>query len=104
MEIIESRVQDMITYQVEGRIDTNTSVELQERLLNGFRKTASIILDLEQVDYISSAGLRVLLIGEKTAVGKKGSLNIIHVQPQVMEVFQMSGFDKVLHFGDVNGN
>lgn len=104
MEIIESRVQDMITFQVEGRIDTNTSVELQMRLLNGFRKTASIILDLEQVDYISSAGLRVLLIGEKTAVGKKGSLNIIHVQPQVMEVFQMSGFDKVLHFGEANGN
>lgn len=104
MEIIESRVQDMITYQVEGRIDTNTSRELQARLLNGFQKTASIILDLEQVDYISSAGLRALLIGEKTAAAKKGSLNIIHVRPQVMEVFRMSGFDRILHISDVDGN
>ena len=97
MEIYECRETDKITLEVEGRIDTNTSPRLQDRLLNAFQKTNTVILDLKKNDYISSAGLRALLIAEKTAQAKGGTLTIEHVPPDVMEVFFMSGFDKVLH-------
>lgn len=96
MEITESRQNDGILYEVEGRVDTNTSIELQTRILNGFQKSSVIMLDLKEVAYISSAGLRALLIGEKTAKAKGGRMEIYHVQDAVMEVLRMSGFDKIL--------
>lgn len=100
MEITEIKREDSILYQAAGRIDTNTSIELKERLLNGLIKYLNIVLDLEQVSYVSSAGLRVLLIAEKTAVSKGGSFEIVNVQPPVMEVFQMTGFDNILNIKD----
>lgn len=100
MEITESRQKEGILYQVEGRVDTNTSRELQARILNGFQKSSAIILDLKEVTYVSSAGLRALLIGEKTAKAKGGRMEVLHVQEPVMEVLMMSGFDKIL---DIRG-
>ena len=65
MEITESRQGEELTLKVEGRIDTNTSRQLQERLLLAFQKAGEVVLDLGGTDYISSAGLRVLLIGRR---------------------------------------
>lgn len=77
-------------------MDTNTSPQLQERLLKAFQKGSRVILDLEQVEYVSSAGLRALLIGQKTANSKKGSMKLIHVQEAVQEVLDLSGFSAIL--------
>lgn len=77
-------------------MDTNTSPQLQERLLKAFQKGSRVILDLEQVEYVSSAGLRALLIGQKTAGSKKGSMKLIHVQEAVQEVLDLSGFSAIL--------
>lgn len=96
MEIVEERQENGLLLHVSGRIDTNTSTQLQPRILNGFQKFQNIVLDLGGVDYISSAGLRVLLIGEKTAKAKGGRLRITRVQPEVWEVLRMSGFDRIL--------
>lgn len=97
MEIYECREPEQITLEVEGRIDTNTSPKLQERILNAFQKTEKVILDLQKNDYISSAGLRTLLIGEKTAQAKEKHFCIKNICPDVMEVLCMTGFDKILN-------
>lgn len=77
-------------------MDTNTSPQLQEMLLKAFQKGSRVILDFEQVEYVSSAGLRALLIGQKTAGSKKGSMKLIHVQEAVQEVLDLSGFSAIL--------
>lgn len=96
MKITENRTEDTILLTVEGRVDTNTSPQLQERLLKAFQKGSRVILDFEQVEYVSSAGLRALLIGQKTAGSKKGSMKLIHVQEAVQEVLDLSGFSAIL--------
>lgn len=96
MHIVEKRAENEIILQIEGRIDVNTSPVLQEKLLKAFQKTKRVILDLEQVAYVSSAGLRVLLIGQKTATSKNGVMRLIHVQETVHAVLKMSGLTGIL--------
>lgn len=97
MNIATEKGDGVITLKVEGRVDTITSPILQEAILNAFMKTGSLVLDFAQVEYISSAGLRALLIGEKTAKGKGGSMKLIHVAASVMSVFEVTGFSGILH-------
>ncbi len=96
MKITESRVEDTITIGIEGRVDTNTSPDLQAAILKAFQKTNKLVLDFGKCDYISSAGLRALLIGQKTANSKKGSMKLIQVQASIMAVLKMSGFVNIL--------
>ena len=85
-----------ITLGIEGRVDTNTSAQLQGEILRAFQGARQLTLDFSQVSYISSAGLRALLIGQKTARTKGASMELLHVQPAVMKVLQLSGFDSIL--------
>lgn len=85
-----------ITLEVEGRVDTNTSPELQKKILEAFQSANELILDFEQVPYISSAGLRALLIGQKTAASKRATMTMINVSPAVMKVLESVGFSKIL--------
>lgn len=96
MIITETKMEDQIQLLVEGRVDTNTSPQLQESILKAFQKSKKVILDVEKVEYVSSAGLRALLIGQKTANSKQGIFKIIHVQETVLSVLQISGFTSVL--------
>ena len=82
---------------MEGKIDTLTCTEFQNEILKAYQKSKDIIIDMENVSYISSAGLRALIIGQKTAASKGGSLSIINCPDQVKDVFRVSGFDKVLN-------
>lgn len=96
MTIEEQREEDEIRLYVEGRVDTNTSPVLQEKLLMAFQKSKRIIVDLGQVEYVSSAGLRVLLMGQKTANSKQSEMKVVRVQEPVKSVFDMSGFSSIL--------
>ena len=96
MTIQETRREGMVQLDIEGRGDTNTSPELQKRILQAFQKGNTVILNLEQVDYISSSGLRALLIGQKTAASKGGVMKLIHVKESVKKVFTMTGFSQML--------
>ena len=96
MTIAETRRESTVQLDVEGRVDTNTSPELQKRILQAFQKGNTVILNLEQVDYISSSGLRALLIGQKTAISKGGAMKLVHVREAVKKVFTMTGFSKML--------
>lgn len=96
MTIEEKRTEDEIKLYVEGRVDTNTSPALQEKLLTAFQKSKRIIVDLSRVEYVSSAGLRVLLMGQKTANSKQSQMKVVGVQEAVKSVFDMSGFSSIL--------
>lgn len=96
MEIKTEKKEDSIVLKLEGKVDTITSPAVQSAILNSFQKTRSLVLDFEKVDYISSAGVRALLIGEKTAKGKGGYMKLIHVPDIVMEILILTGFTKIL--------
>ena len=96
MQITEVRENEVITISIEGRVDTNTSPQLQSAILTSFQKVNQVVLDFAQCAYVSSAGLRALLIGQKTANSKKGTMKLIHVPAILMSVLEVSGFVNIL--------
>jgi len=81
---------------VSGRVDTLTTKSLEAELMAALKKNKSVILDFGDVAYISSAGLRSLLLGHKTAVSKGGEMQLRNSGESVMSVLKSVGFDKVL--------
>lgn len=96
MNITETRNDSTIQLRIEGRVDTTTAPQLQQAILMAFQKGSRLVLDFAQVEYVSSAGLRALLIGQKTAMSKGGSMVMVHVGEMVMSVLEMSGFSDIL--------
>lgn len=96
MNITETRNDDMIILKIDGRVDTNTSPQLQEHILKSFQKVNNLVLDFQDCAYVSSAGLRALLIGQKTAASKKGAMKLINVPDVLMSVLKMTGFINIL--------
>ena len=96
MMIHESRENGTISFALEGRLDTTTAPMLQEALIPAFDKAKEILLNLEKLAYLSSAGLRVLLIGQKTANAKGAALTVSGVSEDIMEVLDMTGFSDIL--------
>ena len=83
---------------LEGRLDTNTAPQLEE-FANGLydKNVNDIVVDMSACDFVSSAGLRVIVAMQKRAA-TGGTLVFRGLVPEVMEVFQMTGFDKILTF------
>ena len=96
MTIAETRNESRVQLTIEGRVDTNTSPQLQKAILQAFQKGSTVVLDMAKVDYISSSGLRALLIGQKTANSKGGKMTLMHVCASVMQVFEVTGFASML--------
>ena len=80
---------------LEGRLDTTTAPQLEEELKAAMEEADSIVLDFGKLDYISSAGLRVLLSAQKVMV-KKGGMVIKNVNETIMEIFDVTGFVDIL--------
>lgn len=97
MTIDESRSDDKLQLNIHGKVDAIASPELQNEVLKAFQKSSNVILNFADVSYISSAGLRALLIGQKTAGSKGGKFLIINVNDSVMEVLRVTGLQKVLN-------
>ena len=83
------------TLALTGRLDTMTAPELEAEISAILSTAESLTLDMEKLDYISSAGLRVILKTQK-ALEKKAGLNLIHVPEAVKEVFDITGFSDFL--------
>ena len=96
MKIIKNYNDEELTMQIEGRIDTVTSQDLEGEITSEFDNFNSLILDFENVEYISSAGLRVLILTESKLKEKNGSLELINVHDTIKEILRMSGIDKLL--------
>ena len=76
---------------LEGRLDTTTSPDLEEVLSSSLDGVTQLVLDFAKLDYLSSAGLRVLLSAQKR-MNKQGSMKLVHVNDAVKEVFEITGF------------
>lgn len=96
MNIVTSDCGNHMRLIVDGRVDTVTSPQLQQAILNAFQLRNDVVVDFVNVPIISSAGLRALLIGQKTAESKGGTMKVVNVNETVFEVFQMTGFHKIL--------
>ena len=86
-----------LTFALEGRLDTTTAPQLQDALIPAFDEVKEITLDFSNLVYVSSAGLRVLLMGQKEAKKKDGSMTLVHVSEEIMEVLEMTGFSDMLN-------
>ena len=83
------------TIRLEGRLDTTTSLMLEEELKTFVPDLKELIFDFKQLEYISSAGLRVLLSAQKV-MQKQGSMKLINVREEVNEIFEVTGFSDIL--------
>ena len=81
---------------LEGRLDTMTSPQLEETLKDSLDGVTSLIMDFEKLEYISSAGLRVLLSAQKI-MNKQGEMKLIHVNEVINEIFEVTGFSDILN-------
>lgn len=96
MLIIEKNKNDAaLTIALEGRLDTNTSPQLEKELKDEIDGVTSLTFDFKALEYISSAGLRVLLSAQKI-MNKQGSMKITNVNSEIMEIFEVTGFSDIL--------
>ena len=96
MTIVEEKNNNVLTLKIEGRLDTTTAPTLEKTINEKLVDVTELILDMNQLTYVSSAGLRVLLSSQKK-MNKIGTMKLIGVCEEVMEVFEMTGFVDVLN-------
>jgi anti-sigma B factor antagonist len=80
----------------EGRIDTATAIEFEKKLVEHLDDVSDIVIDMTKVEYVSSAGLRVFLKVQKLII-KQGKMKLIGVNENVKEVFEITGFSKIIN-------
>ena len=86
---------EVTTIEIIGRLDTTTAPELDKTINEDIADAKNLVLDFKALEYISSAGLRVLL-GAQKKMQKIGSMKLLNVREEVMEVFEMTGFSDIL--------
>ena len=84
-----------LTVALTGRLDTVTAPELEKELKASLDGVSALTIDMAALEYISSAGLRVLLSAQKT-MNKQGEMKVVHVGETIMEIFEVTGFSDIL--------
>jgi anti-sigma B factor antagonist len=95
MTIRKTQQGSTLTISLEGRLDTLTAPQLEEELRSALDGVEDLTFDIDQLAYISSAGLRVLLSAQKV-MNRQGSMKVCHVKPEIMEIFEVTGFVDIL--------
>jgi anti-sigma B factor antagonist len=85
-----------LTLALEGRLDTTTAPQLEAELRSGLDNVQNLVIDMEKLVYISSAGLRVLLKAQKV-MNKQGKMTVKNVSQDIKDVFEVTGFDELLN-------
>ena len=96
MNIVKTQNGNALNIALEGRLDTTTAPELEQELKYDLNEVDQLTLDFSKLDYISSAGLRVLLSAHKV-MSKKGGMKVTNVNEIVNEVFDVTGFVDILN-------
>ena len=96
LTITQNKENDILTVYADGRIDTVTSAQFESEVKPSLDGASKVIIDLEKLNYISSAGLRVLLGIQKVVSENGGELIIRKPQDTVLEVFDVTGFSEML--------
>lgn len=86
---------ESLTMKLGGRLDTTTAPELEKAFEENMEVSKDLILDMKELEYISSAGLRVLLAAQKK-MNQSGKMKLTGVSDEVMEVFEITGFSDIL--------
>ena len=94
MTISKTLEGEKLNVALEGRLDTTTSPELEQELGSSLEGVKELVFDFAKLEYISSAGLRVLLSAHKKMAG---GMKVIHVNEIVQEVFEVTGFSDILN-------
>lgn len=95
LNIEKTRQDDALTLALTGRLDTATAPELEEVLRTGLEGVRNLELDFTELDYISSAGLRVLL-GAQKIMNRQGEMKLRGVNETIAEIFDITGFTDIL--------
>lgn len=98
MKINKTQDGNKLTVSLAGRLDSNTAPLLEGELKASLEGITELVLDFAGLDYLSSAGLRVILAGQKQ-MNKQGSMVIVHVNETIMEIFEITGFTDILTIG-----
>lgn len=96
MTINKTLNETALTIEVEGRLDTVTAPELEKEVKSGLDSVQELTFDFSKLEYISSAGLRVLLTAQKLMKKKNGSMVIKGSSEDVLEIFEITGFSTLL--------
>lgn len=95
MNINKTAEGGFLKIKVDGRLDTTTAPQLEEELKASLDGVTELAMDFADLEYISSAGLRVLLSAQKT-MNKQGSMKVLNVNETIMEIFDITGFADIL--------
>jgi anti-sigma B factor antagonist len=95
MNINIEKENNVTIFKIEGRLDTTTAPELEKAINNEGDALKNLVLDFKGIDYISSAGLRVILTAQKK-MNAQGYMELINVSEAVMDIFEMTGFADIL--------
>ncbi len=95
MTITTSKDGTKVTFALEGRLDTLTSPDFENETKANIADAEKVVVDFAKLDYISSAGLRVLLNLHKTMAAKQG-LTLVNVSESIMDIFDVTGFKDIL--------
>jgi len=96
MEITKTQSGESVVLGLSGRLDTVTSPKLQDALAEALTDYDNVVLNFAGIDYVSSAGLRVLLFGQKKSHSSSKAMKLKNVSAEVMEVFEVTGFNGML--------
>ncbi len=95
LNIVKAIENGKAAFTLEGRLDTVTAPELEKELKGSLEGVSELTLDFKQLEYISSAGLRVLLAAQKT-MNQQGEMRLVNVNETIMEIFEVTGFSDIL--------
>ncbi len=95
MKITKTQNGNSLYLALEGRLDTNPAPELEASIKGSVDGVEELTIDMEALDYLSSAGLRVLL-GAQKIMNKQGSMRVTHVNDTIMDIFEVTGFADIL--------
>ena len=95
LDIKKTTEDKRIIYSLEGRLDTTTSPDLEKEVEAVPADTRELVFDFEKLEYISSAGLRVLLAAQKL-MAKQGEMKVLNVNESIMGIFEVTGFTDIL--------
>ena len=87
---------DSLTLKISGRLDTTTAPQLESEITGGLSGVKNLTIDMAELAYVSSAGLRVLLKAQKT-MNKQGKMTVKNASQEIKEIFEVTGFDELLN-------
>lgn len=97
MDIVEEKNDTVSIFRPNGRLDSNTSQGFEQKIFGAISEgTKKMVIDFKDIDYISSAGLRVILKATKALARDNGKIMLCDMQDYVKEVFEIAGFDAIL--------